>query len=429
MSPEPSNFSLQSSSDIQDGIPVSAGAPAGTIGPSALGPATSLVAVALCGIFAFVDMYVTQPLLPLFEHIFSASKAAVGLTVSATTLGVALAAPVYGIFVERLNRKRVIVGTVLAVSVPTLLAATSPNLHMLIFWRLMQGLLLPGIFATTIAYITEEWSHRAVATVMSLYISGNALGGFLGRVTAGFVTTRFAGHNGWRWSFVVLAGLTLLGAILIARWLPHGSREPAQAPFRVRQQMQPLLGHLRNPRLLVTFLVGFSVLFSMVAGFTYITFYLAAAPFYLSTFALSWLFAVYILGIFVTPIAGSLISRVGLRKGITAAVAFSTCGILLTLTHSLFLVVSGLALFCTGVFIAQSSAASFLRVASDEGGRVSAAGLYLTSYYLGGTAAGVVPSLTWEMGGWPACVALVLAMQVLTLTAGLLGWRQPKSAG
>jgi hypothetical protein len=68
-------------------------------------------------------------------------------------------------------------------------------------------------------------------------------------------------------------------------------------------------------------------------------------------------------------------------------------------------------------------------VASDEGGRVSAAGLYLTSYYLGGTAAGVVPSLTWEVGGWPACVALVLAMQVLTLTAGLLGWRQPKSAG
>ncbi|MHB1023200.1 MAG: MFS transporter [Acidobacteriaceae bacterium] len=401
--------------------------PGEAVGPSALGPVTSLVAVALCGIFAFIDMYVTQPLLPHFAHIFSASKAAVGLTVSATTLGIAIAAPFYGIFTERLNRKRVIVGTVVAVSIPTLLASTSPNLHVLIFWRFVQGLLLPGIFATTIAYITEEWSHRAVATVMSLYISGNALGGFLGRVIAGFVTTRFEGQNGWRWSFVVLSALTLVGAVVIARWLPHASRKPAVAAFSFRRQMRPLLGHLRNPRLLATYLVGFSVLFSMVAAFTYVTFYLAAPPFNLSTFALSWLFAVYILGIFITPIAGALIARVGLRKGIVAAVTFTTSGVLLTLTHSLLLVVMGLALFCTGIFIAQSSAASFLRVAADEGGRVSAAGLYLTSYYLGGTVAGVLPSIAWHFGGWPACVALVLAMQVLTLTTGLLGWRQKKS--
>ena len=35
---------------------------------------------------------------------------------------------------------------------------------------------------------------------------------------------------------------------------------------------------------------------------------------------------------------------------------------------------------------------------------MTAAGLYITCYYLGGTAAGVVPGAFWALGKWPACV-------------------------
>ncbi len=59
-----------------------------------IGPASSVLAVMLCGACAFADLYATQPLLPLFVHLFHASKSAVGLTVSASTLGVALSAPI-----------------------------------------------------------------------------------------------------------------------------------------------------------------------------------------------------------------------------------------------------------------------------------------------------------------------------------------------
>jgi len=121
-----------------------------------LGPISSVLAVFLCGVFAFIDLYATQPLLPLFARLFHASKAAVGLTVSASTLGVALSAPFFGVFAERLSRKRVVVCSILALAVPTLLAATAPSLRALIFWRFLQGLIMPGIFAITIAYITED---------------------------------------------------------------------------------------------------------------------------------------------------------------------------------------------------------------------------------------------------------------------------------
>jgi len=106
-----------------------------------------------------------------------------------------------------------------------------------------------------------------------------------------------------------------------------------------------------------------------------------------------------------------------------SAVLVSLVGVLITLIHSLPAVILGLALVCTGVFISQSTASSHLQDAAPEGGRVSAAGLYLSFYYLGGTAAGVVPSFFWNLGKWPACVAFIVTLQLITMTIALLGWR------
>ena len=162
--------------------------------PHPLHPLAGVVGVFVCGLVAFLTLYATQPLLPLFEALFHASKSAVGWTVSASTLGVAIAAPLLGTFTERMNRKRVILVSILLLAVPTCAAATSTSLGWLVFWRLLQGLITPGVFATTIAYITESWPPTAVAPVMSIYVSGTALGGFSGRAVTGVM----ADHAGWR---------------------------------------------------------------------------------------------------------------------------------------------------------------------------------------------------------------------------------------
>jgi hypothetical protein len=59
---------------------------------------------------------------------------------------------------------------------------------------------------------------------------------------------------------------------------------------------------------------------------------------------------------------------------------------------------------------------------------VTAAGLYITCYYLGGTAAGVVPGLFWALGKWPACVGFIVAMQAAALGIAMAGWRTPQAA-
>jgi YNFM family putative membrane transporter len=357
-----------------------------------LGPASSIVAVCLCGVIAFLNLYVTQPLLPLFSRMFHEPKSVVGWTVSAATLGVAISAPILGTLAERLSRKRVIVSSTVALAVATLLATTSSGLFTLDAWRFLQGLVLPGVFAITITYIGEEWDHHAVPIVMSIYVSGTALGGFLGRITAGLI----AEHFSWRWSFVLLAIYTLIGAVMVARWLPVETRPMPQAPHPgFLAQIGSMRAHFRNPRLVATFAVGFGMLFTLVSAFTYITYYLADPPFRLSTAALSYLFAIYLIGLVITPAGGYLVSRTGMRIGIAIAICCSLAGVLLTLSHSLWIVVfAGLGLVCTGVFIAQATANSFLRLAAPPGTRASAAGLYICCYYIGGTVGGVFSQLS-----------------------------------
>lgn len=381
-------------------------------------------AITLCGVCAFLELYCTQPLLPLFEDLFHASKTAVGMTVSAATLGVALAAPVFGAFAERLPRKRVIVIALLGVSVPTLLAATSASLGQLIFWRFLQGVTVPGIIAVVITYIGEEWPPDRVALIMSFYVSGTALGGFIGRLTAGIL----ADHYSWRVSFLVLGAASLAGACAVAAWLPQGTAPLPNAREADRRFVYQVQGLLRSRRLIATYAVGFNVLFSLVGVFTWITFYLSAPPFFLSTTALSSLFFVYLAGLVVTPAAGYIITRVGLRAGIAGAIVCSIAGVLLTLRPSLVLIIVGLTLLSSGVFIAQTASSSHLRVASPPGARVTAAGIYITCYYLGGATAGVLPGAFWAIGGWPACVFFIVAMQLIALAIALVGWRMPKTS-
>src|SRR5258706_10203543 len=178
------------------------------------------VAIMLAGIAAFLNLYATQPLLPMLVRIFSASKAAVGMTVSAATIGVAISAPFCGLVAERVGRKRVIVLATLLLAVPTLLASTATTLSMLIFWRFLQGVVMPGIFGVAIAYIAEEWPPGSVASAMSLYVSATVLGGFLGRVVIGYAAThRLIGAvaPNWRLGFVVIGTCDLIFGLAIAR--------------------------------------------------------------------------------------------------------------------------------------------------------------------------------------------------------------------
>src|SRR5579872_1971174 len=165
----------------------------GMIGPLTSSSARRTAAVALAGFCAFLTLYAPQPLLPTLAAEFRTSVSGISLLLTASTLGVALAAAFTGILADHVGRKRVIVPAALLLAVPSLLLAQANTLHELIFWRFWQGVVTPGIAVVVPAYINEEW-EEGIGSAMGAYVTGTVIGGFSGRIIGGFVAARFS----WR---------------------------------------------------------------------------------------------------------------------------------------------------------------------------------------------------------------------------------------
>jgi MFS transporter, YNFM family, putative membrane transport protein len=368
--------------------------------------------VVIAGFCTFLPVYATQPLLPQFQQLFSASVLGTSLTVSAVTLAVALAAPWVGLAADSVGRKRVIVSAILGLSVPTCMATTATTLAQLIGWRFAQGLFVPGIIAVTLAYIAEESRTGAAASMTAAYVTGTVVGGMSGRFITAAVTERF----GWQNAFLVLALVTTAGGVLAWICLPRARRFVPQR--NARESVRSMGGHFRNGRLLATYFVGFNSLFTMVGVFTCANFYLAGEPFRLGLVALGSVFFVYGLGVVVTPAAGPLIDRFGYRAAMVAAGLIVIAGALLTLVPITWVVIFGLAILSSGIFVAQSAASSHIGAVARTA-RSSAAGLYVFFYYLGGSAGATVLSLLWKWNGWTPCVVCVAAIQLLSAAVAL----------
>jgi MFS family permease len=385
------------------------------------------LAVASSGASAFIDMYATQPLLPELRATFGASEAAVGATISTLTFGCALAAPFVGPFADRFGRKRIIVGSILALGIVTLLAATATTLPVLIAWRFAQGVFMPAVFAVTLAYIAEEFPANVGGRIVGAYIGGNVLGGFLGR----YISALVAGHGSWQTAFVVLGCMNFAGAAFIWYALPRARHFTRSTSLAVT--LRAVGAFLRNPVLLATYAIGGSILFTLVAAFTYATFYLHEPPFDYGTVALGNVFFVYLMGVVATPLSGRLIDRFGHRSTLLAAIAASAGGIAITLIPNVFCIVGGLALMSTGVFCSQAASQGYIGTIVHAQ-RSTAAALYLSVYYAGGGLGAIAPALAWSHGGWPATVALIVAVQLAAALLTAFVWprgasRSPQPAG
>lgn len=374
-------------------------------------------AVATAGFSAFLNLYSPQALLPALAREFGVGAAEISTIMTASALAIALTAPFTGAIADVLGRKRVITAAMVAVVLPMAGAALATDVPSLIAWRFLQGLLLPPIFAVTIAYIGDEWPAPEVAGVAGIYIAGSSIGGFCGR----FVPGVLADLVGWRGAFLVLAALSLAGAIVLALLLPREKHFVRSEGLAVSARQ--MLRHLKNPQLVATCAIGFGVLFNFIAVFTYVSFHLAGPPYNFSSSMLGAVFVTYLVGTVVSPMTGWAIARLGRRSLLLAIMAAWALGALLTLAPPVFAIVLGLILCAACGMLVQTISTGYVTAIAKEG-RSSAVGLYVTAFYIGGSMGAFLPGLAWDSGGWPACVAMVIAAQAAMALIAALAYRR-----
>ena len=371
-------------------------------------------AVVLAGFSTFLNLYTPQAILPLIAAAFGVDVADTGLTITASLVAVAVVAPFAGAISDWIGRKRLIVAACMLLAVPTLLVAGSQSLEAMLAWRFLQGLALPFIFTVTVAYIGEETDGADSIRLAGVYGIGTILGGFGGRFVAGIA----AEIAGWRAGFVAIGAFTVLAGVAIALLLPAERRFRAQRGG-IRAQLATWRDHLGNARLMATCGMGFFMLFSNVAAYTFVNIYLSAPPFLLSPAVMGGVFAVYLVGAATTALATRLAIRFGRRATLLLVLGLAAAGLGLTLVPVLAAVVAGLAMLSGGLLVVQTLSLGLIG-ATVSHGRSAAVGMYVTAYYVGGALGGVVPALAWGAAGWAGVVWLVLP--VFGVMAGL-GWR------
>ena len=373
------------------------------------------IAAAAAGFGTFVNLYAPQSLLPILADAFGTTAAQTGLTITASLVAVALIAPFVGAISDAFGRRRLILPACFALVAPTVMAALAQSFGAFLLARFLQGLLLPFIFTVFVAYIADECRGADALRTTGIYSIGTILGGFSGRFISGWM----AYFVNWRASFLVLATLTLASAVILLLTMPpERNFTPVQS---WRGTAAGFIGQVRNRQVLVTCVAGFAVLFSIVATFTFANLMLAAPPYGLGPAELGSIFVTYLLGAAVTPSATRFATRVGRRLTMLVAGTVAATGILLTLAPSLAVIIAGLALVALGVLTEQMLSIGYVAIAGAQA-RSTAVGLYVTSYYVGGSLGGIAPATIWAHLGWPGCVGLVMVVQMAAVATTWLAW-------
>ncbi|WP_081737949.1 MFS transporter [Arthrobacter sp. H41] len=167
-----------------------------------------LLALFFAGIATFAQLYSVQGVLPGLAREFAVSPADAALTVSAATLGLALAVIPWSWVADRAGRKRTMAWAISAAVGLGFLVSAAPTFETLLLIRFAEGAALGGIPAVALVYLHEEIQPLHAAVAAGTYVAGTTIGGLTGRIVAAPV----AEFSDWRVGVLSVSGVAALSA-------------------------------------------------------------------------------------------------------------------------------------------------------------------------------------------------------------------------
>ena len=375
------------------------------------------LALFLAGFATFSLLYCVQPVLPELAQHFGLGAAGSSFALSVSTGCLAAAIFIAGALSEGRDKRRLMFASMALAALCNLGAALPPTWGLLLTVRALEGVLLGGVPAVAMAYLSDEIHPRGLGFSMGLYVGGTAFGGMAGRIGMSALADQF----GWRVAMGTLSVLGLLSAVGFVLLLPRGHRPTsgsAQPSLGLAYHVRAWRTHLQTPGLLPLFLSGFALMGVFVSLFNYAGFQLAGPPYNLSQTQIGLIFSVYLFGMVASPAAGALADRWGRGPVLVGGVVLMSTGVVLTLALPLWAMIAGIAVLTFGFFVSHAVASGWVgQLAVRSKGHASS--LYLLAYYLGSSVLGSAGGWFWEHGRWPTLVAFSLVLLTGALALAL----------
>jgi MFS transporter, YNFM family, putative membrane transport protein len=376
-----------------------------------------LAALFCAGVATFAQLYSPQAVLPLISTDLGVGAANAALTISASTIGLALGVIPWSSLADRIGRVRAISWSVTIATAIGLIVPFAPTFELLLAGRFVEGLVVGGVPAIAVAYLTEEIDPVHAARAAGTFVAGTTIGGLLGRL----VSSPVAEISSWRigvFTVAVVCGMAAFGFVKLAP-PPRGFTPPTRRGENPEGSLgHRLLANLRTPRQLVLFAQGFLLMGGFVAMYNFLGFRLTAAPFHLAPAVVSLVFLAYLAGTWASSRAGAESTRFGRKRVLVASVAVMSVGVVITLSDNVIAILIGLVVATAGFFGAHSIASGWTGQ-SAPAGKAQASSLYNLFYYGGSSAIGWLGGVAFDERGWAAVATTILILAGIAATLAL----------
>lgn len=374
-----------------------------------------IVALTAAAIATFAALYAPQGILPVLGRSLHVSAAASALTISLATLGLAGAVLGWSWVADRIGCASAMKLALVVAAVLSLVIPFAPSYVVLLALRVVQGVALAGVPALAIAYLTEEVDSRASVVAAGAYISGNTVGGLLGRLVA----APFTDLGGWRLGLGAVGVMTAVAALVFLLLVPpaRGFTRPTGRPEV--SVWRGSVANLRDPRMLVLFGQALLLMGGFVAIYNYLAYRLQDPPFSLPVSIIGLLFLAYLAGTVSSRLAGRLAVRHGRRVVMLTFIVVMIAGVALTLPPWLPTILVGLVVMTGGFFAAHSVAAGWVGHRAVVG-RSQATALYNLAYYGGSSLFGWLGGYAYLLGWWGTATMVMLLAAVALVWALLV---------
>lgn len=347
-----------------------------------------------CGLAVVSSMYVTIPMVTAFVREFQVSPAQAAWSGSAFSLAYAISFLLFASLSDRYGRKQVMFWGLVALSVITPLLGIASSFPLFIALRTIQGIAAATFAPAALSYVVEMYPAENRVTAIGFVSTGFLLAGIAGQVLSDIVSQNF----GWPFVFYFLGGIYLLSVGLLGGSIPKGGTQHQNInvldPFK---QMGTVLFH---KSLLFCYLIAFTLLLAFVGMYTTLGSYLSQDPFLLHNNQILLVRAAGIVGMLLSPFAGSLVARFGIMNVLKAGLLLAMLGLgILGISSALPILVLTSVLFVAGISITVPVLISLIGTLAGQF-RGAAVSLYTLILFLGATLGPIVSLQLLKTGSY-----------------------------
>ncbi|APU16571.1 MFS transporter [Actinoalloteichus fjordicus] len=366
----------------------------------------------ICGV-TVGNLYYLQPLLDTIGREFDAGVSQAGSSLSAMHVGYALGLLLLLPLADVLRRRRLVVVLTVLTAAGLVVMTLAPGLTVLTVAATAVGVttVLVQVLVAYLAVLSGDRRGRVVGTLMT----GMLTGVLLSRTVSGLL----ADLAGWRSVFAVAAVLMLLSGLALHRALPDRPADSAVPYLRLLGSIRELV--TSEPVLRRRSLYGALCYGAFNAIWTSSAFLTAGPPYNWSETGIGLLGLAGLGGVLAAARVGRLADR-GLQAPATISLLVLTLasfGLVYAGGFHVVPLVLGIVLMdfgIQGVHLLNQS--EVYRLAAQAPARLTT--VYMTSYFIGGSAGTALGALSYQHWGWIGACAVAAGMIAVAVAVWLV---------